>query len=114
MAKAIIALHTSACFDVPTSLTLLHLLRSFVDMCCVDFLIDFFYSCGSRSLLKVLMWLKLVGWLIGDPGGTGEVKTPDRLIRARPAVMVVVVVNTHDGDALPSRWSRRPSHSLLC
>lgn len=35
-----------------------------------------------------LMWLKLVG----DPRGTGEVKTPDRLIRARPAVMVVVVV----------------------
>lgn len=62
-----------------------------------------------------LMWLKLVGWLVGDPRGTGEVKTPDRLIRARPAVMVVVVVvNTDDGDALPSRWSRRPSHSLLC
>lgn len=110
MANTFIALHSSACFDVPTSLTLLHLLRSFTDMCAVDFLIDFLFVWFVEPLdgLDVVEVGWLVGWLV-----TGEVKTPDRLIRARPAVMVVVV-NTDDRDALPSRWSRRPSHSLLC
>lgn len=69
----------------------------------VDFLIDFLFVwfTESRCGLDVVEVGWLVGWLVGDPRGTGEVKTPDRLIRAWPAVMVVVVVNTDDGDALP-------------
>lgn len=63
MAKAIIALHTSACFDVPTSLTLLHLLRLFVDMCWVDFLIDFFLFVWFTDPLEGLDVVE-VGWLV--------------------------------------------------